>query len=45
MEFEGSLPCSQNIATGPYSEPDDIQSAPSHHIFLYSNLKYTSPIF
>jgi hypothetical protein len=36
MELEGSLLCSQEPTTGPYSEPD--QSNPSHHIFLRSIL-------
>jgi hypothetical protein len=36
MEPEGSLPCSQEPSTGPYSEPD--QSNPSHPIFLRSIL-------
>jgi hypothetical protein len=31
MEPEGSLPCSQEPSTGPYSEPD--QSNPYHPIF------------
>jgi hypothetical protein len=30
MEPEGSLPCSQELSTGPYSEPD--QSNPYHPI-------------
>jgi hypothetical protein len=36
MEPEGSLPCSQNPSTGPYSEPD--RSNPSHFISLRSIL-------
>jgi hypothetical protein len=30
MEHEGSLPCSQEPSTGPYTEPDE--SNPSHPI-------------
>jgi hypothetical protein len=32
MELEGSLLCSEEPSTGPYSEPD--QSNPSHPIYL-----------
>jgi hypothetical protein len=32
MELEGSLPCSQESATGPYPEPDD--SSPDHTILF-----------
>jgi hypothetical protein len=28
--FQGSLPCSQELATGPY--PDPVQSSPQSHI-------------
>jgi hypothetical protein len=36
MEPEGSLPCSQEPSTGPYSEPD--QSSPYHPMYLRSIL-------
>jgi hypothetical protein len=32
MQHEGSLPCSQEPATGPYSEPDE--SSPYHSILF-----------
>jgi len=44
METEGSLPCSQNPSTGPYSEPD----ASSPHVLtnyfpkIHSNIIFTS---
>jgi hypothetical protein len=36
MEPEGSLPCSQEPSTGPYSEPD--QSIPYHTILFLKDL-------
>jgi hypothetical protein len=35
MEPEGSLPCSQKSATGPY--PESVQSSPHFHV-LYMKL-------
>jgi hypothetical protein len=34
MEPEGSLPCSEDSATGSCSEPDAASPHPSHPIFL-----------
>jgi hypothetical protein len=36
MEPEGSLPCSQEPATGPYPEPD--ASSPRLHILFLFNI-------
>jgi hypothetical protein len=33
MEPEGSLPCSQKLSAGPYSEPDE-SSPHLHTLFL-----------
>jgi len=38
MEPEGSLPCSQELATGPYSESHNIHSASFYLISLRSIL-------
>jgi hypothetical protein len=36
MEPECSLPCSQDPTTGPYLEPDEFKSTPSHPVSLRS---------
>jgi hypothetical protein len=41
MEPEGSLPCSQKPATGPYPEPADSSSPPSIPIPLPTLIKFT----
>jgi len=42
MELEGSLPCSQQPASGPYSEPDE--SSP--HLYRDSvKFRYSHPIY
>jgi hypothetical protein len=33
MELEGSLPRSQEFATGPYPEPDESNPHPHYHVF------------
>jgi hypothetical protein len=38
MEPEGSLPCSQEPSTGPYTEPD--QSNPYHPILSLRNIRH-----
>jgi len=50
LELEGSLPCSQEPATGPYSEPDESNSVQNFllyfseiHIILSSHLHLGLP--
>jgi hypothetical protein len=38
MESEGLLVCSQELATGPYREPDESNPHP-HTLFLYDHFK------
>jgi hypothetical protein len=43
MESEGSLPCSQEHSTGPYTEPD--QSSPYHPIRGMRIMNYAEVFF
>jgi len=38
MEAEGSLSCSQELATGPYSERDESHSFPRYFHNIHSNI-------
>jgi hypothetical protein len=42
MEFEGSLLRSEELATGPYPEPDDSNLASFHTIWLFIQIFYSN---